>query len=439
MLYAGEQDASHGKRSVRISAPDGAALGFLEIDRVVAGRCCGGVRASADVTQEELRRIAEVMTLKCGFVGLAAGGAKGGIVMPTGASPEERAERLVAYGRALGQLLRSGVWSHGVDLGTTMADLALIRRGAGLEGARVTTIPPADARARHSSSAEPAGLTVALSAEAALESLRICARGARVAIQGAGAVGRAALAALARAGARIVAVATVAGTLHRDEGLDAALLLEGLARSGDGFLGGTNRLSPLAVLEVDCDALLSCAVTASIDASVAARMRAGTVICGANTPFADGAQDALAARGILVLPDFIAGAGGVLGSTLETAAGAGPEEVESILRRRFKPLVTSTIAAAAARGDAPAVEAGRRALRVLAACDLAYRAERPPTLLPDRLAPEASLAARACLALEHRLRGSTRLAPVVRGLHRRALARAEQVLCASLEAGARSA
>jgi hypothetical protein len=193
------------------------------------------------------------------------------------------------------------------------------------------------------------------------------------------------------------------------------------------------------VLEVDCDALLSCAGTASIDAPLAARVRAATVVCGANTPFADRAEDVLCSRGILVLPDFVAGSGGVLGSTLEAAAGAGPGEIESILRRRFKPLVDSTIAAAAARGDPPAVEARRRALRVLEACDLAYRAERAPTLLPERLAPEASLAARACLALEHRLRGSTRLAPVARRLRRHALARAEQVLCASLAEGARAA
>jgi glutamate dehydrogenase (NAD(P)+) len=434
MLGADEETACQGERSVRVSAADGAELGFLEIDRVVAGRCCGGIRASADVTQEELRRIAEVMTLKCGFVGLAAGGAKGGVVMPAGASREERAERLAAYGRALGPLLRSGLWSYGVDLGTTAEDIGLIRRGAGLDRGRV-----ADVSAAHPASAEPAGLTVALSAEAALESLGIPVRGARVAVQGAGAVGRAALAALARAGARIVAVATAAGTLRRDAGLDVAMLLDGLARSGDGFLGGANAQAPRAVLEVDCDALLSCAGTASIDAPLAARVRAATVVCGANTPFADRAEDVLCSRGILVLPDFVAGSGGVLGSTLEAAAGAGPGEIESILRRRFKPLVDSTIAAAAARGDPPAVEARRRALRVLEACDLAYRAERAPTLLPERLAPEASLAARACLALEHRLRGSTRLAPVARRLRRHALARAEQVLCAALAEGARAA
>jgi glutamate dehydrogenase/leucine dehydrogenase len=141
-------------------------------------------------------------------------------------------------------------------------------------------------------------------------------------------------------------------------------------------------------------------------------------------------------RGILVLPDFIAGAGGVLGTTLETAAGAAPVEVESILRRRFKPLVAETVAAAAARGDPPAAEARRRALNVLAACDRAYEATRPPTLLPDRLAPDLSVAARVCLAIERRARGSSRLARIARRLHGRSLARAEEVLSASLAIGA---
>lgn len=119
-------------RSVRVGAPDGATLGFLEIDRVVAGRCCGGIRASATVTAEELCRIAAVMTLKCSFVGLAAGGAKGGIVIQEGISPEQRVERLAACGRGLAAIFRSGTWSHGVDLGTTPDDLATIREGAGL-------------------------------------------------------------------------------------------------------------------------------------------------------------------------------------------------------------------------------------------------------------------------------------------------------------------
>lgn len=434
--HADEEAHGHGARSVRVSAPDGTPIGFLEIDRVVASRCCGGIRASPSVSPEELRRIAAVMTLKCGFVGLAAGGAKGGILMPPGVSQDERAERLAAFGRALGPLLRSGIWSHGVDLGTSLADVELIRRAAGLgrNFARAVAEPPSPAP--DSSSAEPAGLTVALATEAALESLGISVRGARIAVQGAGAVGRAAIDALGRAGARIVAVATVAGTLHRDTGLDPSALLDGLARSGDRFAGGTHAQPPRAVLNVDCEALLVCAGTASVDADAAAHLLARTVVCGANIPFADGVEECLSHRGILVLPDFIAGAGGVLGTTLETAAGAAPVEVGSILRRRFKPLVEATIAAAAARGDSPAAEARRRALRVLAACDSVYGAERPPTLLPDRLAPQPSAAARAYLAFEHHVRHSSRLARIARRLHARALARAEEVLSASLAVGA---
>ena len=418
-----------------VDAPDGTPLGFLEVDRIVAGRCCGGIRATAGVTREELRRIAAVMTLKCGFVGLAVGGAKGGIVMPSGVSATERVERFAAYGRALGPILRSGAWSHGVDLGTTPADIAVIRESAGLGGNRSRGVAALDGDS-NTSSAEPAGLTVALATEAALESLAIPVRGARVAVQGAGAVGRAAVAALGRAGARIVAVATIAGTVCRDDGFDIASLLEGLARRGDGFTGGAGAQPARSVLEVDCDALLVCAGTASVDFPAAVRLRARTVICGANIPFADRVEETLFDRGILVLPDFIAGAGGVLGTTLETAAGAAPVEVESILRRRFKPLVAATVAAAAARSEPPAAEASRRALRVLAACDRAYEATRPPTLLPDRLAPDLSVAASVCLAIERRARGSSRLARIARRLHGRSLARAEEVLSASLAIGA---
>lgn len=431
---AGQCTGSSGASSVRVIGPDGTLLGFVEIDRVVAGRCCGGIRAGPAVTAGEIQRIAAVMTLKCGFAGLAAGGAKGGVIMPDGMTAKQRAARLEAFGRAAAPLLRSGVWSHGADLGTTEVDIARIRYAAGIgpELAPPDSVPPASKS--DASSGHAAGLTVALCAEAALESLGLPLRDARIAVQGAGAVGRAAMKFLANAGARVVAVSTIAGTLRNENGLDVKAVLEGLGRAGDSFAGGGEPAG--AVLSADCDVMLLCAGSGALDSASAEHLKARAVVCGANIPFTDGAEDQLTARGVLVLPDFVAGGGGVLGSTLVTAACVTPDELEAILRRRFKPLVAQMLAAAFARGTTVAIEARQQALGVIAACDAAYGTLRPDTLLPEKLAPADPAPVRLALAVERRARGSRRLAVIGRWLHRSAVARAERVLTASLAAGA---
>src|SRR5262245_34215762 len=94
-------------------ADDDATLGAVVIDDVVAGRACGGLRIAPVVTDEELRALAAVMTLKFAFFGIACGGAKAGLVVPLAASLEERARRARAFGAALAPLLRVGTYVPG--------------------------------------------------------------------------------------------------------------------------------------------------------------------------------------------------------------------------------------------------------------------------------------------------------------------------------------
>jgi glutamate dehydrogenase (NAD(P)+) len=424
-------DSWSAPRTWHIDAADGSALGFVVIDRVVAGHSCGGIRAGAAVTADEISRIARVMTYKCGFVGLAAGGAKGGVLVPENFSLAQRDQRLADFGRAASALLCTGVWSHGADMGTTDGDIARIRHAAGI-GAD-PALAPAPRADGDATSGRAAGLTVALAAEAALGACRLPLAGARIAVQGAGAVGRAAIQSLAAAGARIVAVSTVAGSLRDDAGLDVPALMHAMRTQGDRATAGG--ASPPALLEVPCDALLLCAGSSGIDIPRAQRLAARSVVCGANMPFGDDVAQVLAQRGVMVLPDFVAGAGGVLGSTLVAAAGVGADELEPVLRRRYLPLVEQTLASAALRGTTATDEARQRALRTLDACDAAYGTQRSQTLLPDRLAPHEGATTRLLMAVERRCRGSRRLAWAARLLHPVPVARAERVLAACTEAG----
>jgi glutamate dehydrogenase/leucine dehydrogenase len=411
--------------SIRVEDAAGAPLGFLEIDRIVAGRCCGGVRMRAGLGAEELRRLARVMTLKCAYYGLAAGGAKGGIVAREEDDAAARRARIEAFGRALGPLFATGIYSFGCDLGLAPADLATLRRAAGLA--------PGGGEEDGAGSAEAAGLTVALAGLAALAARGVEPRGARVAVQGAGAVGLAAIAALEREGVRTVAVATRLGALSRPEGLAAARLREAARRHGDAFvLREEGEAAPArAVLEAPCELFIPCAGSGTVDREAARALAARAVVAGANDPFGPGAEETLFARGVLVVPDFVANGGGVLGSTL-ACAGAGRADVEAIFRRRVLPRIAATIERACGRREPVAAAARHEAERFLARCARAYGAERPPTLLAERLAPSPSRRRRLLLALERRARGSRRLALAARLLRPAALARLDEVVAAAL-------
>jgi glutamate dehydrogenase (NAD(P)+) len=417
----------------RVVDNDGALLGFVVIDRIVAGRSCGGIRAHPAVTAQELVRIARVMTLKCAYAGLAVGGAKGGVILPAGFSAAQRLQRLLAFGRAAAPLLRSGVWSHGADMGTTERDIAVIRHAAGLGAMPAAASAAGAPRAAEFSSGRIAGLTTALAAEAALAARGMEVPSARIAVQGAGAVGRAAARALAEAGARIVAISTRAGALAAEEGLDLRSVFERLDQSPDESVEGM--APPEALFDVACDALLLCAGSDALGGDSADRVAAPIIVCGANIPFDDEVAARLDSRGITVVPDFVAGAGGVLGSTLASAAGASVDEVEQMLRRHFTVLLARTFERAFKRGTTVAVEARRRAELVIAACESLYGNEQSPSLLADRLVPAASWPMRLALAAERIVRGSPRPERVTRPLHLAALARAEKIMSAAMSIG----
>ncbi|MCS6945894.1 MAG: Glu/Leu/Phe/Val dehydrogenase dimerization domain-containing protein [Sutterellaceae bacterium] len=410
----------------------GDPLGFVAIDRIVAGRSCGGIRAGPSVTLEEIERIARVMTLKCGFAGLAAGGAKGGIIMPADARQEDRLVRLQAFGRGAAALLRSGVWSHGADMGTTEQDIAWVRYAAGLGGGA-----PGASRAKppvenvHVSSGTAAGWTVALATEAALQALEIPLARARVAIQGVGTVGRAAAGALAATGARVVALSTLAGAVVDPKGLEVSALLRDSEQRGDAFTAGCAPRD--ALLDVACDALLLCAGTDALSVVDADRLQVRAVICGANLPFSAEVEQRLRAREVLVIPDFVASAGGVLGSTLIAMAGVTADELKRLLRQYFLPRVAVAIERARTARGSIADVAERMAWQLIAACEAAYAdGERPEGLLPARLAAPSAAALRLLQRAERRLRDSPRLAWPARMLRRVTLREVERVLAATL-------
>lgn len=284
--------------------------GVLVIDNTARGVGKGGTRMSPHVTVDEVARLARVMTWKWASVDLFYGGAKAGIVAdPT--SPDKEAI-LRSFARALyNEVPREYVM--GLDMGLTEDDAAVIQDELGDRGAAVGT--PEHLGGIAYDRLGVTGYGVAEATDAAARHLGLPLGGSRVAIQGFGAVGGAAAARFAELGATVVAVSTAKGALHDPSGLDVQVLLAARDEYGDDFVNrhpqGTV-IAPGRELTVDCDVLVPAALQDVVDDETAHRIKAKLVVEGANLPTSEQAQETLAQRGIAVLPDFVANAGGVV-------------------------------------------------------------------------------------------------------------------------------
>jgi glutamate dehydrogenase (NAD(P)+) len=241
-------------------------------------------------------------------VDLFYGGAKAGIVADP-ASPDKEAI-LRAFARALSnEVPREYVM--GLDMGLTEDDAAIVQDELGDRGAFVGT--PAHLGGIAYDELGITGYGVAEAIEAATDHSGLSLRGARVSIQGYGAVGGAAARRFSELGATIVAVSTTKGVAYDPAGLDVEALTQARAELADDCVTSVGTpLRPGEELTVDCDVLVPSAVEDVIDAAVAQQIKARLVVEGANLPTSLSAQEILAERGVTVIPDFVANAGGVI-------------------------------------------------------------------------------------------------------------------------------
>jgi glutamate dehydrogenase (NAD(P)+) len=289
------------------------ALGLratLVVDNVALGPSIGGLRMASDVSNEECARLARAMTLKNAAAGLAHGGGKSVLFGDPHMPPGEK-ERLV---RAFAHALRNETdYIFGPDMGTDETCMAWVKdeigRACGLP-AELGGIPLDEVGAT--------GWGLLHCAEVAAPAAGFALPGARVAVQGFGAVGRHAARFLAEKGARVVAASDTSATVHDPRGLDVVQLdrfKQAHGRLRD--FGNVRVLDPDAIIDIDCDIWIPAARPDVVREDNAARLRTRLVLQGANIPFTPGAEKALAARGVLVIPDFIANAGGVICAAME--------------------------------------------------------------------------------------------------------------------------
>lgn len=311
---------------IHVHEPSIGLRAVLVVDNVAAGPSIGGVRMAPDVSTEECFRLARAMTLKNASAGLSHGGGKA-VLYGDPKMPRAGKERLV---RGLACALRDvQEYIFGPDMGTDEECMAWVKdeigRSVGL---------PCELGGIPLDKIGATGWGISHVADVALRYCDFPLAGARVAIQGFGAVGRHAARFLAAKGAILVAAADSQGTLYDPDGLDVALLskLKDAGKSVVDFPTG-EKLDRDAVIDIDCDIWIPAARPDVIHEDNVNRLRTRLVIQGANIPFTHGAEKALHARGVLCVPDFIANAGGVICAAMEYQGASEAAAFESIAEK----------------------------------------------------------------------------------------------------------
>lgn len=327
-LPAGVQEAllrPHRELQLQIPVrmPDGGSrvfTGYRVQHNGARGPFKGGMRFHPDLDLDESRALASLMTWKAAVADLPFGGAKGGVDCDVSAFGEEQLEALSRFfvNRAE-PLLGPTRDIMAPDVNTDERVMAwMMDQYSTLHGfspAVVTGKPVSLGGSPVRAAATGRGVALAL-AEVS-DWLGWEPHRTRVAIQGFGKVGAWAAELIAAAGAKVVAVSDLWGTLHAPAGLDVAALRAAVAAGEAPSPRGAELLPREALFELDADVLVPAAMSCAIDAELAERVAARVVIEGANVPVTAAADRVLRERGVLVVPDIVANVGGVVGSYFE--------------------------------------------------------------------------------------------------------------------------
>jgi glutamate dehydrogenase (NAD(P)+) len=286
----------------------------------------GGVRYHPEVTLEEVMALSAWMTIKNAAVNLPYGGAKGGIrVDPKQLSLKELERMTRRYTSEIGLIIGPQRDIPAPDVNTNaqimawMMDTYSMNTGATATG--VVTGKPVHLGGSLGR-VKATGRGVFVTGREAARRLGLNLDGARIAVQGFGNVGSAAAELFVGAGAKIVAVQDHSGSIANPQGFDMATLMQAMKRDHhvsaalDGGVAG-ERIGEEDFWATDCDILIPAALEGQITPARAERIRAKLVLEGANGPTLLEADDVLAERGVLVVPDVICNAGGVTVSYFE--------------------------------------------------------------------------------------------------------------------------
>lgn len=323
---------------VQVWEPTVGLKGILVVDNVALGPSIGGLRMAPDVSTEECFRLARAMTLKNSAAGLDHGGGKS-VLYGDPKMPMEQKEQLI---RAMACALKdTKEYIFGPDMGTNEVCMAWVKEEIG----RAVGLP----REAGGIPLDEIGATawgISHVADIAAQYCKFSLEGARVVIQGFGAVGKHAARFLRDQGTLLVGVADSGGSIHNPKGLDVDELIKikEAGKSVTDYAEG-EKLDGDGILDVECEIWIPAARPDVITEANVDRLKTKVVIPGANIALTLGAEKTLHTQGVLCVPDFIANAGGVICCAMEyrgASEDAAMEAIEEKVRQNTEAVLTET-------------------------------------------------------------------------------------------------
>jgi glutamate dehydrogenase (NAD(P)+) len=345
--------------SLPIAMDDGTIRvfqGYRVIHSNFLGPSKGGIRYAEQVDLDEVKALAAWMTWKCALIGLPFGGAKGGIICNPKKMSIGELERLTrAYTASMAQVFGPDQDIPAPDMGTGPREMAWIMD----EYSKIhEAITPAVVTGKpivlggSLGRVEATGRGIMINTLAAIQKLALNLQGFTVAIQGFGNVGANSAQLLQEQGAKIIAISDASGAFYNENGIDIQQAIAYKAKHGElkGFAGASQLPTSQDLLTLKVDVLIPAAIPNVITTALAPKIQAKLIVEGANGPVVAEADAILEEKGIMVIPDILANAGGVLVSYFEWVQNRqgdywSKEEVETkaakIMKEAFEKVYTT--------------------------------------------------------------------------------------------------
>lgn len=319
------------------------------IDNTALGPGKGGIRMTPDITEDEVRRLARTMTWKNALAGIPFGGAKAGIVWK-GGSEKLKKQFVQSFARLI-KVFTPKKYIAGPDVNTGEKEMRWFVEATG--DWRSATGKPANLCLKiFGKPGEKCGIPhefgstgfgVAHAAAIAAKARGFDIAGATVAIDGFGNVGKFACKYLRVMDAKVIAVADTTGAVYDQNGLDEKKLakLKSERKSVIEYVGA-KKMRRDDIFGLDVDILVPASVTDVINEKNKDNVKAKIIVEGANIPMREDIEEELFRRGILIIPDFVANAGGVISSYAEYR-GHNPKKMFGLVKRKIRSVVETVL------------------------------------------------------------------------------------------------
>lgn len=315
------------EKIIELYDPKTGMRGVVVIDNTALGPGKGGIRMTPTVGMHEVKKLARAMTWKCALASLPFGGAKSGIIAdPKTLTTERKKELVEAYARAIACVSPS-LYVCAPDINMAEEEMRWIAK---INGPASVTGKPVDIGGIPHELGST-GWGVFYSTKVAAKFINMPLKGATVAIEGFGNVGWFAAKFLSEAGAKIIAVSDSKGTVYNPDGIDFKKLAEVKEKEKT-----VTKYTPGKVLtgeevaSVKADILVTAAIPDLITAHNVNSVKAKLIIEGSNIPMTPSIERLLWKKGVTIVPDFVANAGGVISSYIEWKGGTKEEMFKTV-------------------------------------------------------------------------------------------------------------